>query len=152
MLGWGPESRVWSRGRRGLGRRSGRGIGCNTDPIWCFFNFVSFLFFFCKGKGSECSGERYFCCCGAGKEREGGGEREVDGRLLDINPSILLNFLIKNTSSNPFFLPLTNLPLTIKIPDRLRQRFDHVRVSPLKEIEYFMRGDDVGFASAMGLV
>lgn len=59
----------------------------------------------------------------------------VDGYLLGIDPSILPNFLEKNTSPNPFLLPLTNLALTIKIPDRFRKRFCHVRVSTLKVIE-----------------
>lgn len=76
----------------------------------------------------------------------------VDGYLLGINPPILPNFLVKNTSPNPFLLSLADLALAIEIPDRFRERFRHVRVSALKVIEDLVRGDNVRFATAICLV
>lgn len=72
--------------------------------------------------------------------------------ILGINSSILPNLLIKNTSPDPLLLPPTDLTLAIKIPIRFRERFRHVRVSALQVIEDLVRGDDVGFATAMCLV
>lgn len=88
------------------------------------------------------------------KERKRKDARERGGGwyILDINPPILPNFLIENTCSNPLLLSLTNLTLAIKVPNRFRERFRHVGVRALKEIEYLVRGDDIGFASAMCFV
>lgn len=69
---------------------------------------------------------------------------------LRIHPPALPPLQIKHTRANPILLTDTLLPLSIKVPNRLRQRARHIRVLLLQRVPDGMAGDQVGLAAFEG--
>lgn len=75
----------------------------------------------------------------------------VGRHLLAINTTVIL-FEVEDACTDVIFLPLTDLALSIKVPDGFRERLNNVGPLGLKNIEDMMPRDDIRLTALERLV
>lgn len=69
------------------------------------------------------------------------------GYTLAVHPRIHPSLEIKHTRLDPLLLPLARLALTIKVPNRLRQRLRHIRMIVLQVIPHGVTAHQITLAA-----